>query len=176
MDRQETELSEHIKTSVENAIEYLTANPDEARYTDGAATARIEEGLRVKVEGTNGETLVTDMPKGIGGGDAAPSPGWYLRAAMASCDAALIAIRAAHQGVTLTNLEVSVESRSDDRGILGIEKDIPAGPLSSRVHVKISGDADADKLREIVEWGHFHCPVTDAVKREVPIALEIEST
>ena len=168
-------MSEQIATSIKNAIEYLTANPGEARYTDSPATARIQEGLRCTVEGPDGASLITDMPSGVGGANSAPSPGWFLRAAMASCVATLVQMRAAQVGTAIHDLEVAVESRSDDRGILGIEEDIPAGPLSSRVHVRISGDGDADELRAIVEWAHFHCPVCDAVKRAVPIALEIES-
>jgi len=47
------------------------------------------------------------MSKELGGGGSAPSPGWLLRAALASCDATVIAIRAAQLGVTPTALEVT---------------------------------------------------------------------
>lgn len=46
----------------------------------------------------------TDMPLGIGGTATAPSPGWFLRAAEASCVASLIAIRAAATDVTLRSV------------------------------------------------------------------------
>jgi hypothetical protein len=42
------------------------------------ATATTESGLRVKAIEPKGESLVTNMPVGIGGGNTAPTPGWYL--------------------------------------------------------------------------------------------------
>ena len=169
-------MSEHIATAINNAIGYLTEHPDEAAYTDSPATARMGEGLKCTVEGPDGANLTTDMPEGVGGSNSAPSPGWFLRAAMASCCATLTVMRAAQEGVTLDSLEVTVDSQSDDRGILGLADDIPAGPLSSRMHIKVSSaGTEADKLRAIVEWGHAHCPVSDAVKRAVPVSLEIET-
>ena len=38
---------EHIRKSIETAIEYLSQHPSEARYTDSLATAELEEGLEV---------------------------------------------------------------------------------------------------------------------------------
>jgi uncharacterized OsmC-like protein len=168
--------SEHIRSSIEAATKYLTEHPDEARYTDSAATATLVDGLRVRVDGPAGETLTSDMPPSVGGGGEAPSPGWIFRAGLASCEATLIAVRAATLGVELGRLEVVVESESDDRGILGIEEAVPAGPLSIRVRVRIeSADTDGVRLREIVEWGLMHCPVDDGARRAVPVKVEIET-
>ena len=168
-------MNEQIATSINNAIGYLTEHPDEAAYTDGPATAHVGEGLRCAVEGPDGAHLTTDMPEGVGGSNSAPSPGWFLRAAVASCEATLITMRAAQEGVELTELEVAVDSESNDLGILGIDEAVPAGPLSARVRVKIAGDTDPERLRSIVEWAHNHCPVSDAVVRAIPTTLEIET-
>ena len=58
------------------------------------ATATTESGPRVKAIEPKGESLVTNMPVGIGGVDTAPTPCWSLRAALANCDATMIALRA----------------------------------------------------------------------------------
>lgn len=168
-----------IKQALEGAIGYLTEHPEEAAYTDSVAVARLDslDGLRVAVEGPNGATMSTDMPTSVGGTNTTASPGWYLRAAEASCVATLIAMRAALLGVTLRDLEVTVDSESNDWGILGITDGsgaaVPAGPSSTRVAVKVSAEADESALREIVEWAVEHCPVTDAVRRAVPMAVEV---
>lgn len=65
----------HIQQSMENVIKYLAEHLDECRYTDKAATTIVEEGLRCRAEGPDGATLISDMPKAIGGGGSAPSPG-----------------------------------------------------------------------------------------------------
>ena len=44
-------------------------------------------------------------------------------------------MRAAERGVALHGLRVAVDSESDDRGILGIAENVPAGPLSMRLRV-----------------------------------------
>lgn len=116
----------------------------------------------------------TDMPLGIGGTATAPSPGWFLRAAEASCVASLIAIRAAATDVTLRSVEVEIDSESDDRGILGLDDAIPAGALSTRVIVTIDARGlDGTALDELVRWAVEHCPVTDTVSRSVPLEIEI---
>ncbi|NKX55728.1 OsmC family protein [Arthrobacter mobilis] len=165
-----------IANALRNAREYLGSHPEQARYRDSAATAVVEEGLRVRVDGADGASVVTDMVTGIGGGGTAPSPGWLFRAAHASCVATLITMRAAEAGVTLTRLEVTVDSESDDRGILGLDDGMPAGPLAARVVVRVaSAGADEAAVRGIVAWAAAHCPVDDAVRRPVPVELEVET-
>jgi uncharacterized OsmC-like protein len=162
--------AESIRASVQGAIEFLTEHPDQARYRDSAAVARAIDGLRVRVEGPNGESLETDMPESVGGTNAAPSPGWLFRASLASCVAMMIQLRAAHQGVEADGITVIVDSESDDRGILGIDENVPAGPFS--VAVKVTGAGEG--LREVVRWAFDHCPVTDAAARALDISLEID--
>ena len=170
---------EQIKQSIDAAVEYLTKNPQDAAYTDSYATARLTDlaGLHAAVEGPDGAQIQTDMPSSVGGTNTYASPGWYLRAAEASCVATLIAMRAAQLGIRLTELEVTVDSESNDWGILGIgDGGIPAGPLSTRVTVKVQGEGAADgNLREIVDWAVEHCPVTDAVKRAIPMTVEVNA-
>jgi uncharacterized OsmC-like protein len=166
-----------IARAIANARSYLTANPAEARYRDAPATATIEDGLRVRVTGTDGSALMTDMVTGVGGGGSAPSPGWMFRAAYASCAATLIAMRAAEEGWALSALDVTVDSESDDRGILGLSPNPPAGPLSVRVAVRASvPGVDADVIRAAIQAAIARCPVHDAVARLVPIEIEVRAS
>lgn len=165
-----------IADAVKRATSYLAEHADEARYRDSLARAVLSDGLRVEVSGPGGEGTRTDMPSGIGGSASAPSPGWYLRAAAASCVAALIGIRASTLGIDLPagSVEVTVDSESDDRGILGIDDAIPAGALSMKVSVAFgSSPAEPDALAALARWALDHCPVTDTVRRSVPIELEV---
>jgi uncharacterized OsmC-like protein len=163
-----------IKRAIKTATGYLQEHPDEARYTDSVAVADVVDGLLVRVTGPGGQTMTTDMVPSVGGTATAPSPGWLLRAAEASCVATLIAMRAAMLDVALDALEVTVDSVSDDRGLLGIDETVPAGPLSSRVSIRLrAADVDPARLEEIARWGVAHCPVCDAVERAVPVAVDV---
>ncbi len=166
-----------IGDAVARASAYLTEHPVEARYRDSAAKARLGPGLRVDVTGPGGEQLSTDMPRGIGGAAAVPSPGWFFRAAAASCVASLIGIRAAVLGVELAPdaVEVVVDSESNDRGILGLGDGISAGALSMKVVVRIAGTSLGREARTaLARWALDHCPVTDTAARAVPIELEVD--
>jgi uncharacterized OsmC-like protein len=168
--------SDPIADAVRGASAYLTEHPDEARYRDAHARAQLVTGLRVTVDGLGGEHAETDMPTGIGGSATMPSPGWYFRAATAACVASLIGIRAAALGIELEkgSVEVIVDSESDDRGILGLADDVPAGALSMKIVVGLrSRTADRATLETLVQWAVDHCPVSDTVRRSVPVDVVV---
>lgn len=166
-----------VKGSIENAVRYLSEHPEEARYTDSYARATLGDALRSEVVGPKGERIVTDMPAAVGGRAEDPSPGWLFRAAIASCVAATVGMEAAREGVTLTSLEVEVDSESDDRGMLGIDERVPPGPLSSRIRVRGRAEGiEQARLRDILERGAARCPVCDATKRAVEVSVEVDAS
>lgn len=168
--------SEHIHAAITKLTQSLADNPEKALVTDKPAVATVQSGLACRVEGPSGAVLFTDMPLGVGGGASAPSPGWFLRAALASCDATVIAMRAAQVGVALSKLEVTADSTSDSRGILGVGEGVRPGPLEMRVRVSIAAEgASAEQLRAIVEWAEAHSPVGDAVRRAITTSLTIDA-
>mgnify|MGYP000197397791 CR=1 FL=1 len=167
-------MTDAIRATIEGAGAYLTEHPDEARYTDSVARASVESGLRVIVDGPAGERLETDMPASVGGAGAATSPGWYLRAAVAACVTSLATMRAAQLGLAGFRCRVEVDSESDDRGILGLDPSVPAGPLSMRIGFELSADGvGLERLEEVAVWAVEHCPASDAVRRAVPVHIEV---
>ena len=167
-------MTDAIRAALEGAGAYLTAHPDEARYTDSVARARVESGLRVLVDGDAGERLETDKPAAVGGAGTAPSPGWFLRAAVAACVASLATMRAAELGWTGFGCEVEVDSESDDRGILGLDASVPGGPYSMRIALQLrAAGIGLEKLEELAVWAVEHCPVSDAARRAVPVHIEV---
>ena len=169
----------HIKQSVEKVIEHYTKNPDDARGPGARVTAVMEDGLRCRVQKQDGTAIViTDMSTGIGGGGSAPSPGLIFRAALASCDATFITLRAAQEGIKLTTLEVIVEGDPDDigtLGFLGIDESVPAGEFGLRLTFRIGAEnATPERLRELVRWIGDHSPVGDSVSRAIPTAVDVE--
>lgn len=167
--------TEQIKEAIARATGFLSDHPDQARYTDSAAVATLDGGLRVMVRDPAGRVIHTDMPKSIGGDDNSPSPGWLFRAAVAACDVTVIAMRAAMLGIEISEIEVTIDGESDDRGIFGLDESVPPGPLTLRTRVRVAAPgADGETLRTLAEWGVAHCPVCDAAKRAVPTEVEIE--
>jgi uncharacterized OsmC-like protein len=119
------------------------------------------------------------MPAEIGGGGDKVSPGWLLRAGVASCVATRIAMGAAAQDVLLTDLEVTASSRSDTRGLLGIADEdgdpVSAGPQNVGLRVNISAaDTTPEALRALVEDAYRCSPMAVALRDIVPINLQVE--
>ncbi len=162
-----------IRSAIEQASQHLADHPEAAKGSDSAATAVREDGLRFRVDGP-WASLSSDMAESVGGGASAPTPGWLLRAALAACDATLVAMEAARDGIELTDLEVSVDGESDFRGILGVDPSVHAGPVALRVGIRLTAtDATEDQLQEIVRRAESRSPVRDALARDVSMKTEI---
>ncbi len=163
---------ESIAKAFKGARKHLMANPGDGNCTDTFASAKLVQGLRMQVTGPKGQAVQTDMPAGVGGEASAPSPGWLMRAGTAACTSTVIALRAADLGVTLDSVEVKVASQSNDCGMFGVGDDIPAGPLSASMEVRISAKGvDETVLKDIVTWAVAHSPVADALQRIVPLTV-----
>ena len=164
---------ESIRQAVEAVSEHLARNPEAGVGPDTTAVAVREHGLRFRVQGPDGE-VVADMGESVGGGGTAPTPGWFLRAALAACDASVVAIEAAREGIDLTALRVTVDSESDSRGVLGLDDSIPAGPLAVRVRIELAAsNATPDRLRELARRVESRSAVGDALARAVSVTTEI---
>ncbi|MET0544456.1 MAG: OsmC family protein [Variovorax sp.] len=163
----------HIRQSLLRARETFEARPSAAWKEDSPAVAVWNGGLSTRLVHPSASTLGTDMPSALGGGGDLPPPGWYFRAGVASCMATSIAMEAALQGITLTRLEVEAHSESDARGMLGTP-DVPSGP--QRFWLKVSlGSADASEtaLRALVASADSRSPMTQGMRRQLPVELEI---
>jgi uncharacterized OsmC-like protein len=164
-----------VREAIERVSAAISADPTKARSKNAPATARLAAGLQCELSGPYNERLTTDMPPAMGGAGSGPNPGWLLRGALASCTATVIAMRAAKLGIALSNLEVTVESESDNRGILGLDESVSAGLGAVRTKVKIGAvTASSDTLRQIVAWADAHSPVGCTMKQATGCSLEIE--
>jgi uncharacterized OsmC-like protein len=114
------------------------------------------------------------MPATVGGSATANSPGWHLRAALASCDATLLAMRAARLGLQLDSIEVRVEASSDGRGMF-LDDGISPGSSEMCLHFKIgAGSASSEQIEDLVHWVEQHSPVGSDILQAVRLRSEIE--
>lgn len=165
----------NIRQALETLSHLIAEQPAMAVTKNVPATARLLEGLRCEVKGPNGESAYTDMPPTVGGTASAPSPGWLFRASLASCTTTTIALRAARLGIALTTLEVTAESDSDHRGLLGLDDKISASlsPITIRIRIGASG-ITADQLRELALWGDRHSPIACTARSAPNCSVEVE--
>jgi uncharacterized OsmC-like protein len=172
--------AKQIASAIKRAESVLKRRPQAGVAADAPAMSRWEGGLRVVTHRKGGPSLPTDMPEELGGSGDQISPGWLLRAGLASCLTTRIAMAAAAQGIDLQALDVAASSRSDARGLLGLAggagEPIGAGPLEVILHVRIrAAGISAERLHALVEYSHAHSPVSAAIGQSMPISLSIEA-
>ena len=168
-----------IATALQRVESALKRKPAGGTHDDPPATARWHTGLRVASSHANGTQVLTDMPAALGGSGDQVTPGWLLRAGLASCLATRIAMSAAAKGIELTFLEVLASSRSDARGLFGMVeasgKPVPAGPRDVQLLVRISAaGVSAEHLQDLVGDSDRCSPVAAALRDQILIALRVE--
>lgn len=168
-----------ISAAIDRLTTILQRRPEFGLHGDTPAIARWERGLRVVSAHENGTRVATDMPVELGGDGKQVTPGWLMRAALASCAATVIAMAAAAEQIELATLEVSANSRSDARGLLGVADaagaPVSAAPLDVELTVRIRAPGvEPDRLRALVEKSHGHSPVSNALSQLVPVSLRID--
>lgn len=168
-----------IATAIERVESAFRRRPAAGLHDDAPAAARWEGGTRVVATHANGAAVVTDMPVELGGSGDQVTPGWLLRAALASCATTRIAMAAAVEGIELSSLSVDAGSRSDARGLLGMtESDgsqVPAAACDVELTVRIAAVGQSpERLRALVEGCDRFSPVSETLRHAVPVAARIQ--
>ena len=163
-----------IQTAIVSVEEYYQDRIETGAKADIRATAVIEGGLRCRIQSPDGKSVHTDMPESIGGSATANSPGWLSRAAIASCDATLLAMRAAREGIQLDTIEVSVDSMSDGRGMF-LDEGVSPGSAEIRIRFRVGAeDVSMEQLQELVDWVVKHSPVGTDIAQAVEVSVELD--
>jgi uncharacterized OsmC-like protein len=115
-----------------------------------------------------------DHPAVLVGGDAAPTPVEFLLHAIASCLTAGMGNISAARGVTLTEIESTVEGDIDLRGIFGFSPAVRNGYQQIRVHFRVKGEASPETLRELVEQSKARSAVFDVLTNGTDVVVSAD--
>jgi uncharacterized OsmC-like protein len=115
-----------------------------------------------------------DHPQVLVGRDAAPTPVEFLLHALASCITAGMGNIAAARGVQLTSIESTIEGDIDLNGIFGFSREVRNGYQQMRLNFRITGDAPAEKLREILDQATARSAVYDVLTNGIPVEITAE--
>ncbi|MFT5435188.1 MAG: putative OsmC-like protein [Myxococcota bacterium] len=117
-----------------------------------------------------------DHPAVLVGEDNGPLPVELVLAGLASCLTGGIGNIAAARGVTLTEVEATVEGQIDLQGILGLSDEVRNGYQTITVDFQIKGDAPEEKLREIVQQSKARSAVFDIITNQAPVVLTVNGS
>jgi len=164
----------------------VRAQPELARFRFRATNTWIQgthsrsrletfEGAGGKHEHIREFSYDADHPQVLVGRDQAPTPVEFLLHALAACITAGIGTVAAARGVTLYEVESTVEGDIDLRGVLGISGEVRNGYEGIQARFKVRGDGSPEKMRDIVEQSRARSAVYDVLTRGVPVTVSIDA-
>jgi uncharacterized OsmC-like protein len=179
-----------VRNGVDTATLFATldavkGNPDIAKF-QFRATNRWVSGTHNQstIHGFHGAlqemthqqpwTFDADHPAVLVGNDNGPTPVEYVLHALAACLTAGLANVAAARGITLTEVESTVEGDIDLLGILGLSDQVRNGYQQIAVRFKVRGD-DPEKLRQVIEQSRQRSAVFDVVTNGVPVSIEVDA-
>jgi len=119
-------------------------------------------------------TFDADHPAVLVGTDNGPTPVEFVLHALAACLTAGLANISAARGVTLTEVESTVEGDIDLLGILGLSDEVRNGFQAIRVSFKVRGD-DPEKLRQVVDQSRQRSAVFDIISNSVPVSIDVDA-
>jgi uncharacterized OsmC-like protein len=179
-----------VRNGVDTATLFATldavkGNPDIAKF-QFRATNRWVSGTHNQstIHGFHGAlqemthqqpwTFDADHPAVLVGNDNGPTPVEFVLHALAACLTAGLANIAAARGITLTEVESTVEGDIDLMGILGLSDQVRNGYQQIAVRFKVRGD-DPEKLRQVIEQSRQRSAVYDVVTNGVPVSIEVDA-
>jgi uncharacterized OsmC-like protein len=160
-----------IKIAQQRNAKAVTLRPSVGQGTS-ITRATIIDGLQCEIA-DGAWRLTSDLPESEGGDNRGPSPGVLGRAALASCVAMGIVLRAAEEGIPLHAVSVEVQADWDARGYLGLSEQVPPGYTTIRVVVDVQSPAPAERIREIVAHAERYSPYIDVYRRANDVVVDL---
>jgi uncharacterized OsmC-like protein/TusA-related sulfurtransferase len=153
--------------------EALAADLETARAFTWSARVRWIEGMQAKAFIRN-HAFTVGQPASFDTQDAAPSAVEYLLAALGGCLAVGFQWRASRRGLTVHNLEVTLQARADNILVfLGLEDGGHPGLAAIEGRLYVEADGDDAALQELWQETLIRSPVTQSLARQVPVHVEM---
>jgi uncharacterized OsmC-like protein len=109
------------------------------------------------------------------GSDTGANPAEFLLHALAACLTTSIVYVAAARKVELSSIESTLTGDMDVRGALGVDEEPRNGFERIAVSFRVTGDAPAEKLREVVQRATARSAVYDMVTDGVPVDVAVST-
>jgi uncharacterized OsmC-like protein len=120
-------------------------------------------------------TADADHPAVLVGKDNGPTPVEWVLHALAACLTSGIGNIASARGVTLHEVDSTVEGDIDLLGIFGLSESVRNGYQAIRVSFRVSGEAPAETLREIVDQARARSAVYDILTNRTPVTVAVDA-
>ena len=132
-----------------------------------SATAKLEEGLRVRVQAGDHEYIV-DEPVELGGSDQGAMPGLVLLTSLAGCKAMVTRIYCNKYNIPLRSCELVLTAAGNF--------DQKTGEIDQLFEIEMNIDADLDEagLAELEKFVEDQCAIGSLLKQQNEVKTTIK--
>jgi uncharacterized OsmC-like protein/TusA-related sulfurtransferase len=163
-----------IRKKLKDAV--LQQDLQQAQRHVWRARVRGRGGMEAQVFVRN-HSFTAGQPVSFDTADKAISAVEYLLGSLGACIAVGLQWRASQRGVTINNLEVSLQAKADNVLVyLGLEHNGHPGLADVEVVAYVDADAEQDILDELLRETILRSPVTQTLERAVAIKTQIRRT
>ena len=167
---------------IENMVNAIKDDPAIARFKFRLTNTWIDGGFNKasvgRFYGAKQEhshlkifTFDADEPPALAGKDRGANPVEHLLASLAACLTTTLVYHAAIRGITIDELESSLEGDIDLRGFLGLSNEVRRGYQNIRVNFKVKTDeGNIEKLKALSKLS----PVFDVTTNGTKVDVQIE--
>lgn len=146
------------------------------RWIDGSRSRTsikdFHAGGDERTERASALTVDSDQPTYLAGENTAPNAVEHYLNALSSCLSTTLVAHASMQGIEMEALDIAAEGRMDARGFFGVSETVRRGYDQVTVHIRARTTANAETLRQLVNYS----PVYEMVSRAVPVEISIAVT
>lgn len=125
---------------------------------------------------SRGFSIHMDEPPSLGGDNQAMNPIEMLLSSLGGCLVISAQVFAKECDVQLKNISVDIEGDLDTNGFLGKDPEVPAGLLDIRVNINLDTDSPSENVMKLVETIENRCPVSDSLRRTLPVTVSFNQT
>jgi uncharacterized OsmC-like protein len=134
------------------------------------AHAQIGEGITCKV--ASGKALIeAGLHPATGGDGLSVCSGDMLLEALVACAGVTLRAVSTAIGVTLKNATIRAEGDLDFRGTLAVDKTVPVGFQSIRLHLDLDSDAPPEEIASLVKLTERYCVVYQTLQTSPALSI-----
>jgi uncharacterized OsmC-like protein len=163
-----TLVTSSFKRGLEEFRDRVAAMKQTSDYIAKPSASTKLVGPQTSVAVVGGFSVASDEPEWLGGYGTAPSPSTLFCASIGFAEDFIFARQAVLHGVDFDSYETKVEGTWDMRGSFGLEGKDPA-VSEFQIETKVSTQAPAEKIVELLKLTHQRCPMTATVSKAAKV-------
>lgn len=158
-----------LKKKIENLAKRVSKDSSDSLKEPSVQTRLIRNLEAESVFEQHGKSFRFTCDEGVwnGGHGTAPTPLRYFLSGIGFCQQVWFVKCAALMGIPIVSLNISVKTRLDIRGELGVQG-IDAGLQEIIIRTEISTEMDHDDVRKLAHKVEERCPIYITLKRAMP--------